>query len=679
MPIRSILLVDDSKTELHFLSDLLGRRGYAVRTAENGEDAMRRLSEETPDLILMDVLVAAQSKSADILSNLQGLVAARDAQAVILGDSEKVRMGLEAVQLKLAQSGGFGFFNLALLLLSGAALAAGGFGLLRLFVAEQSQRALQAQGQRQEAERQEQEAKRVNDANQAAILRLMNELQTVAEGDLTQQATVTEDITGAIADSVNYTVEELRSLVTVVQNTAERVSDTTSQVEQTSTELLAVSTEQLREIRETGESVLQMAGRINEVSAQAQATAQVARQSLAAAQSGLSAVQDTIGGMNTIRDQIQDTSKRIKRLGESSQEIAVGQGPALLLRPRTTAANRFAGVALVDYETPRLGQFDPAWLAQGRKRVAAAKDVWSAVTSGERTRQQELAEQFNLVGDTLKRLYPNGDALAQALEQAVAAAVRTTSEPPAALAMEVATSMLYLEASLDDAEFDHPDMPQRVQRLARRIGDAAAGQPVRELDGWMEELYRRVSDRQMMGSVVQELRASLGEVEAQIDRYFREPSQREVLMPVPAKLKAMRGVLSVLNMDQASQAVQRMSEDVNQLCASAEPPTPEAAKAGCDRVADNLSALSFMIDMLNVQPHLAKALFRFDAEHGSLRTVMAMADRVTAFGGLEPTPVVQADAGLLDRAAELAAVAERADVSHDTLTRDLERMSQHAL
>ena len=178
-----------------------------------------------------------------------------------------------------------------------------------------------AEQQRLEAEQQEQEAKRVNDANQAAILRLMNELQTVAEGDLTQEATVTEDITGAIADSVNYTVEELRQLVGSVQSTATKVAQTTAQVESTSTELLAASTEQLREIRETGQSVLDMAGRINQVSGQAQESAQVARQSLQAAESGLQAVQNAIGGMNSIRDQIQETSKRIKRLGESSQEI----------------------------------------------------------------------------------------------------------------------------------------------------------------------------------------------------------------------------------------------------------------------------------------------------------------------------------------------------------------------
>ena len=270
---------------------------------------------------LMKQYEETRKEAGAILGNLQGLVSAREAQASIIADSEPLRKGLEDVQEGLSKSTGFSGGNLFFLLLFAGLAAFGAFGLLRLFVRDQAQRATLLEQQRLQAEQEQQEAKRVNDANQAAILRLMNELQTVAEGDLTQQATVTEDITGAIADSVNYTVEELRSLVSQVTGTVERVTETTQQVEQTSTELLAASTEQLREIRDTGESVLQMAGRINDVSAQAQETAQVARQSLSAAESGLSAVQNTIGGMNSIRDQIQETSKRIKRLGESSQEI----------------------------------------------------------------------------------------------------------------------------------------------------------------------------------------------------------------------------------------------------------------------------------------------------------------------------------------------------------------------
>jgi twitching motility protein PilJ len=262
-----------------------------------------------------------RAAAAVVRDNLAGWQAAHEAQAAIAAGSEPLRVGLDALQQQLADSATPGAEALGGAVLSLLLLVAGGWGLLRLFVQEQTARSRLAEAQRLQAEGQEQEAKRVNDANQAAILRLMNELQTVAEGDLTQQATVTEDITGAIADSVNYTVEELRTLVSAVQTTVARVTETTQRVDQTSTELLAASTEQLREIRDTGESVLQMAGRINDVSGQAQQTAQVARQSLQAAEAGLAAVQDTIGGMNAIRDQIQETSKRIKRLGESSQEI----------------------------------------------------------------------------------------------------------------------------------------------------------------------------------------------------------------------------------------------------------------------------------------------------------------------------------------------------------------------
>ncbi|HEY9064583.1 MAG TPA: methyl-accepting chemotaxis protein [Burkholderiaceae bacterium] len=270
---------------------------------------------------LMKQYEETRTQASAILTNLQGLVSAREAQASIVADSEPLRKALETVQERLGHETGISGLSIGLLLLSALVMVFGGLGFLRLYVRDQAERASSAEAQRVAAEREQQEAKRVNDANQAAILRLMNELQAVAEGDLTQQATVTEDITGAIADSVNYTVEELRTLVSQVQGTVGRVTDTTQQVEATSTELLAASSEQLREIRDTGESVLQMAGRINDVSGQAQETVAVARQSLDAAESGLRAVQNTIDGMNSIRDQIQETSKRIKRLGESSQEI----------------------------------------------------------------------------------------------------------------------------------------------------------------------------------------------------------------------------------------------------------------------------------------------------------------------------------------------------------------------
>ena len=286
---------------------------------------------------------------------------------------------------------------------------------------------------------------------------------------------------------------------------------------------------------------------------------------------------------------------------------------------------------VIDYEKARLGRFDPAHLALARKRVAAAKDSWSAVAGGEQHRISGLVEQFALVGDSLQRLFPSGEVLAQALQTTVTQTVASGQSPPAALAMEVATGILYLDASLEDGELDQIELGDRVQRLARRIDEVRAGADPQPLDIWMEELYRRVSDRQTMGSVVQELRSSLSEVEKQIDHYFRNPADRHVLIPVPAQLSSMRGVLSVLGMDQASQAALHMRDEVDAL-AQTEVDPQRAIQAGTfDRLADNLGALSFLIDMLSVQPQLAKSLFRFDPETGSLSAVMGQSDRVSAY------------------------------------------------
>lgn len=174
---------------------------------------------------------------------------------------------------------------------------------------------------REEAERQRKVAEREKDTTQQAILRLMNEMGDLADGDLTVRATVSEDVTGAIADSVNYTIEELSVLVKRINEAATRVSMAAETAQRTSVELQAASERQSREIQEAGQSALAMAQSMNQVSASAGQSAQVARQSLEAAQKGAAAVENSIKGMNEIREQIQETSKRIKRLGESSQEI----------------------------------------------------------------------------------------------------------------------------------------------------------------------------------------------------------------------------------------------------------------------------------------------------------------------------------------------------------------------
>ncbi len=280
----------------------LAKGSDALRLAPvRSEDARTTLGE------LGKRYTSYQSGVAAILSNMSNLVVAKQAARSVNNEAEP----LLTDTTKLADEYENGNRTRPWTLALAAAFAALALACL----------ALVAKVFLDDARVRAQDSEHENKRNQEAILRLLNEMGNLADGDLTVQASVTEDVTGAIADSINFTIEELRTLVRGINSATDQVTKATQETQAISNRLFEASQRQNREIQQASASVLTMADSINEVAQNAAQSAKVAEAQLAAAALGGSAVQNQISGMNDIRSQIQETSKRIKRLGESSLEI----------------------------------------------------------------------------------------------------------------------------------------------------------------------------------------------------------------------------------------------------------------------------------------------------------------------------------------------------------------------
>lgn len=290
----------------------------------------------------------------------------------------------------------------------------------------------------------------------------------------------------------------------------------------------------------------------------------------------------------------------------------------------------------VDYDVPTFGLYDPAVLAQARRRIEAMKENWSALAGGDSARLKACVDQFTLVIDSLERLHEQDRPLAAALGEVVRLLQQTGKPPAPELAIETATTILFLEASFEDFRPQDPTAGTRMRQLAERLDTVRQGGHAPALEPWMEELYRSVSDRQTMGTVVGELRVTLGEIEQHLDQYFRKPADPVPLEAVPGLMGQMRGVLSVLGLDQAALAIGHMRERVEALRER----VPDAAEGELaqefERLGSSLGAFGFLVDTLGYQPALARELFHYDEQTGEFRYVAGRVRRATVPHGEEP-------------------------------------------
>jgi twitching motility protein PilJ len=332
------------------------------------------------------------------------------------------------------------------------------------------------------------EAGMQNQKNQQAIMRLLDEMSSLADGDLTVKATVTDDMTGAIADAVNFAVEQLRELVTGINMTAQTVSESAQETMDTTGQLATASVQQAEQVREATDTIDKMAASLDGMARRSRESSEVAQRSVTIAHSGSQMVQQTIKGMDTIRDQIQETSKRIKRLGESSQEIGdivelingiAEQTNILALNAAIQSASAGGagrGFAVVADEVQRLAE--RATNATRRIELLVQNiqtDTSEAVVSMESTTSEVVAgaDKAEDAGEALKRIESVSNDLSELIQE-IAREAQAQSE----VATEVAERMNSIrDVSIQTSESSTQTaaamgrLADLVQKLSESVAD----------------------------------------------------------------------------------------------------------------------------------------------------------------------------------------------------------------
>ncbi|RKG34519.1 methyl-accepting chemotaxis protein [Acinetobacter tianfuensis] len=448
----------------YLTAQLNGSNELGVQRIENSElrESLQGIKAEYDDVL--------KSAAATILKNSQQIVKVRQASSSIFTQSDELLSNLN--KLSSGSSLAIAIPGLFLILCLIGFL----FCVFKLL-------SLRGQIDKQRVGRLQEEY----DRNQNAILRLLDEIADLADGDLRSYATVSEDFTGAIADSINFAIDQLRDLVSRITETSQEVAQYTANTQGITNQLAEASEHQAQEIAGASAAINEMALSIDQVSANAEESAVVAERSVQIAANGADVVNRSIEGMDTIREQIQETSKRIKRLGESSQEIGnivalindiADQTNILALNAAiqaSMAGEAGRGFAVVADEVQRLAERSASATKQIEGLVKTIQtDTNEAVISMEQT-TAEVVRGANLskdAGVALDEIQTVSNSLAKLI-----ANISDAAKLQAASAGHIATTMNVVQeitSQTTSATFDTARSVSELANMAETLRDSVS-------------------------------------------------------------------------------------------------------------------------------------------------------------------------------------------------------------
>ena len=353
---------------------------------------------------------------------------------------------------------------------------------------------------------------------------------------------------------------------------------------------------------------------------------------------------------------------QIRRLGEGSSSIterllrdalffiARVEQPSVIAQ-QIRNAYQLDGVVPVDYEKKRYGQIDAQSLASAKEKLVQAKNLWNRIAGGDAGVAQPFEKEMSGLADASNNL--NAPALAKLLRELSGIARHAAhSRPGDSLSLEIATSLLFVENALQQIGHLSDDFSERAEALTTRLLSAVAGEPLAQSAQWLDDMSREAQERQTMAALSGEMQSSLRQVEKLLDEYFRDPLQREGLADIDSVLYQISGALSVLDQQDAVRAVQHTQQAVRRFIDAEELPDVQEF----EHVAQNVGALSFFIETLQLHPEGAKNRFSFDEQGGIFRANLTERNAAsnTALDVEIPQTVQAAETALPTVEAELA-------------------------